>query len=304
MLPKAVLLLAVAAAAAGQQNIPSIGDMAQGPAKFSSNPLIAEGDRMYSRRQEGRVGARAAAGPINKAISAYEEASSDPLFVEARWKLVRALYFKGVYTGLDEDARRAVFQKARRVSEEAIGILTTSLEKRGVQGFVEMGPQALAGQFKDRSDAAPSYFWAAVAWGEWALSTGKLEAAKTGAADKIRDYSLTVIGIDPAFEEGGGYRIMGRLNDEAPWIPFLTGWVSRADAIKYLRLANQEDPGNFANRHFLAEALHTGDAKEKAEAIALEEALVRDSPSPAHLVEDIKTQDDARRNLGVWKKAG
>ena len=302
VMTRALLLLSMAAGAAAQ-HVPSISDRSLGPQKFQANPLVAEGDRMYSRRQEGRVGAKASAGPINQAILAYEEASRDPDFIEARWKLVRALYFKGAYTGLDPDSRKAVFQKARRVSEEAIGILHKSLEKRGVKGLLEYGPNVLAGHFQDRSDAAPTFFWAAVAWGEWALAEGKLEAARTGAAETIRDYALTVIGIDPAFEEGGGYRILGRLHDQAPWIPFVTGWVSRDEAVKALRLAVQQDKRNFANRHFLAEALYRGDAREKAEAISLEEALVADAPSPQHLIEEVKTQDDARQNLAAWKKA-
>jgi hypothetical protein len=302
LLTRVLLLLSVAAGAAAQ-HVPSISDRSLGPQKFAANPLVAEGDRMYSRRQEGRVGAKASPGPINQAIAAYEEAARDPDFVEARWKLVRALYFKGAYTGLDEDSRKAVFQKARRVAEEAIGILEKSLENRGIKGFLEAGPQALAGHFQDRSDAAPTFFWAAVAWGEWALSEGKLEAARTGAAEKIRDYALTVVGIDPVFEEGGGYRILGRLHDQAPWIPLVTGWVSREEALKALRLAMQQDSRNFANRHFLAEALHRGDAREKTEAISLEEALVADAPSPQHLIEEIKTQEDARQNLAAWKKA-
>ena len=258
---------------------------------------------MYARRQQGRVGARASAGTISEAIAAYEQAARAPDQVEARWKLVRALYFKGVYTGLDESGRKAVFQKAKRVADEAIEILGKSLDQRGVTGMVTIGPEWLAGHLKDRSNAAPAYFWASVVWGEWALSSGKLEAARTGTADKIRDYSLTVIGIDPAFEEGGGYRVLGRLNDQAPWIPFITGWVSHADAIKCLRLAMRVSNRNFVNRHFLAEALYRGDAKDRAEAIALEEGLLKDSPSPQHLVEELKIQDDARQNLSAWKKA-
>jgi hypothetical protein len=299
----AALLLTLAAAAAAQQN-PSVGDRPPGPQRFASNPLVAEGDRMYARRQEGRAGAKASPGPINRAIASYDQATRDPDFTEARWKLLRALYFKGAYTGLDEESRKAVFQKARRIAEETVGILERSLEQRGLKGLIEAGPQVLAGGLKDRSDAAPVYFWSAVVWGEWALSTGKLEAARTGAADKIRDYALTVIGIDPEFEEGGGYRIVGRLNDQAPWIPFITDWASRDEALKYLRLAMQVDSRNFVNRHFLAEALHRGgDEKDRAEAIALEEGLLRDAPSPQHLVEELKIQEDARQNLVAWKKA-
>jgi hypothetical protein len=298
------LLFASAAASVFAQATtgPSLPDRTLVPGQLATNPLVVQADRLYLRRQDGRVGARASVGPINQAIALYEQATQAPDFVEARWKLVRALYFKGAYTGLDADSRKAVFVKARRIAEDAIGVLNRSLEQKGFKGLLDLGPEALAGKLKDRSDAAPTYFWAAVAWGEWALSMGKLEAAKTGAADKIRDYSLTVIGIDPQFEEGGGYRVFGRLNDEAPWIPFITGWVSRDEALKALRLAMQVDKRNFMNRHFLAEALHSGDAKERAEAVALEESIVSDSPSPLHLVEDLKTQEDARANLAAWKK--
>jgi hypothetical protein len=298
-------LAACAAATARAQPTTGTGlpDRTLIPYTQSSNPLVREGDRMYLRRQEGRVGGLASAGPINQAIALYDKATQAPDLVDARWKLARALYFKGAYTGLDADSRKAVFQKARRVSEEAIGILGRSLEQKGVKGILDLAPEALAGKLSDRTDSAPTYFWAAVSWGEWALSMGKIEAAKTGAADRIRDYALTVIGIDPEFEEGGGYRLLGRLNDEAPWIPFITGWVSREEAIRALRLAVQVNGRNFLNRHFLAEALYRGgEENEKAEAVKLEQSVVADSPSPLHLVEDLRTQDEARQNLAAWKK--
>ena len=295
----AALLIVLCAAAGAQQNPPQFTDRPQ----FGTNPLVSEGDSWYLKRQEGRVGLKASAGPINQAISLYDKATADPHYVEARWKLMRALYFKGVYTGLDEDSRKAVFEKARRIGDDAIAILDSSLEDRGIKGIVEYGPDFLAGNLKHRSDAAPTFYWAAVCLGQWALSMGKVEAARKGAADKIRDYGATVVGIDPEFEEGGGYRILGRLNDQAPWIPFITGWVSRDDAIKYLRQAMQITARNFANRHFLAEVLHRGDEKQQAEAVALEESIVADPPSPQRLVEDLSFQESARQNLAAWKKA-
>jgi len=297
--------LVAASPSSGQQSVQPPPDRSSYlPQAYSTNPLVKEGDQWYGRRQEGRVGAKANPGAINQAIAAYDKAAEDPGFVEARWKLVRALYFKGAYTGLDEDSRKAVFAKARRVAEDSIAILNRTMEEKGVKGLLDLTPELLAGKLKDRTEAAPVYFWASVAWGEWALSTGKFEAARTGAAEKIRDYALTVIGVDPEFEEGGGYRVVGRLNDQAPWIPFVTGWVSRDDALKYLRLAMSVDKRNFVNRHFLAEALHHGgDAKEVVEAIALEEGIVNDAPSPQYLVEELKIQEDARNNLAAWKKA-
>ena len=297
------VFLGLCAPRAGAQQPLGPSSVTDRPQQFSQNPLVAEADRMYLRRQEGRVGAKASSGPINRAIAGYDRATADPHYVEARWKLMRALYFKGSYTGLDDDSKKAVFEKAKRVGDEAIAILGASLEERGIRGYIEFGPDVLAGNLKDRSDAAPTYYWAAACWGQWALANGALEAARKGAADKIRDYGLTVIGVDPEFEEGGGYRIVGRLHDQAPWIPFITGWVSRDEALKYLRLANQVNARNFANRHFLAETLHRGDAKEQSEAVAIEEALIADAPSPQRLVEELSMQDLARASLAAWKKA-
>ncbi|MGE5412868.1 MAG: hypothetical protein ACM3NW_01740 [Syntrophomonadaceae bacterium] len=296
----AVVLAAACAAARAQQNPPSFTNQ---PQLGATNPLVAQGDAWYLKRQDGRVGVKASPGPINQAIALYDKATADPHYVEARWKLMRALYFKGVYTGLDDDSRKAVFEKARRIGDDAITILDSSLEDRGIKGIVEYGPEFLAGNLKHRSDAAPTFYWASTCYGQWALSVGKIEAARKGVADKIRDWGATVVGIDPDFEDGGGYRILGRLNDQAPWIPFVTGWVSRDDALKYLRLALQINARNFANRHFLAEALHRGDEKEQAEAVALEESIVADRPSPQRLVEDLTFQEDARQNLAAWKKA-
>jgi tetratricopeptide (TPR) repeat protein len=300
----AALLVLFCAVAPAQQNPPpgqpAVSELAP---QYGQNPLVSEGDRWYLRRQEGRVGLKASAGPINQAIALYDKATADPHYVEARWKLMRALYFKGVYTGLDEEARKAVFEKARRIADDSIVILDSSVEDRGIKGMVEAGPEFLAGNLKQRGDAAPSFYWASTCYGQWALSVGAVESARKGVADKIRDWGATVVAINPEFEEGGGYRILGRLNDQAPWIPFVTGWVSREDAIKYLRLAIGINARNFANRHFLAEALHRGDEKQQAEALELEEGIAADSPSPQRLVEDLTFQEAARQNLAAWKKA-
>jgi len=131
---------------------------------------------------------------------------------------------------------------------------------------------------------------------------GKWKAARAGAAEKIRDDAAAVVALDPEFEEGGGYRILGRLHAQAPRIPFLTGWVSREEALLNLRLAAKVNARNFVNRHFLSEALAEGSRAERAEAVRIARALVADAPSPTHLVEELKIQEDARRNLAKWSR--
>jgi hypothetical protein len=281
------LLVPAAGLAQPQQGV----NPQEGVRPSAQNPLVIDGDNHYARRQDGRVGAQANSREIMQAIAAYDEAAQAPDNAESRWKLARALYFRGSYTGLDQASRTAVFDKARRRGDEAVAIV----ERRA--------RNPLPFDAKKDPDAAPSYFWAAVVWGQWALASGKLEAAKTGAADKIRDYATAVIGLDPDFEDGGGYRVLGRLHDQSPWIPFVTGWVSREEAVKNLRLAMKVAPKSIINRIFMAEVLWSGSAEEKAEAIQLAESVAADAPSPTRIVEELKLQEDARADLRKWKAA-
>jgi tetratricopeptide (TPR) repeat protein len=269
----------------------------------SQNPLITEADTHYARRQDGRVGARANPREIAQAIAGYDRAAEAPDNAETRWKLARALYFQAAYTGQDTDSQEAIYDKARRAGEEAIRILERRARNRGaLTSFEGRSPADVAAAVVSDRDALPTFFWTGVAWGQWALVSGKMKAARTGAAEKIRDYASIVIALDPEFEEGGGYRILGRLHHQAPKIPFLTFWVSRDKALENLRRAVAVNERNFVNRHFLAEVLADGGPAERAEAVRIEESLAADAPSPGHLVEDLSTQEEARKNLANWKK--
>jgi tetratricopeptide (TPR) repeat protein len=268
----------------------------------SVNPIMAEGDAHYGKRQESRAAAVGNQREILLAIAAYDKASAAPDSAEARWKLARALYFQGAYTGLTEDAQKAVFEKARKFGDDAIRMVEGRVKRRGGAPFEGRPAADIAADVRSDQDAAPAFFWAAVGWGQWALVSGKIQAVKTGAAEKVRDYAEIVVAIDPEFENGGGYRILGRLHHQAPSIPFLTGWISREKAVENLRKAVAIGPRDFINRHFLAEVLADGNSAEKAEAIRIEEEIVADSPSPGHLVEDVHIMIEARKNLAKWKK--
>lgn len=275
---------------------------------FSCGPLssveaiLRGADAHYARRAEGNADARADPREISLAIAAYEQAGRDPESAEARWKLAKALYFLGSYTALDARAQKFLFERARKAGEEAITVLSRRVQASGSRDPRALTPREAASALSADADAAPSYFWTAVAWGKWALAVGKLEAARAGAAPKVRDYALTVVALDPVFEEGGGYRMLGRLHDQAPRIPFLTGWVSPREAVKNLRLAVAVNAHNFVNRHFLAQALARRGPAERFEAIAIEEELLAEAASPDHLVEELGIQDEAKRNLATWRK--
>lgn len=287
----AVFLLGAAAAALGfEEKVSS--------AQESASSVLAAADRHYAARHDGRTGARADPREISESISLYERAAAkDREAPEARWKLARALYFLGSYTGLDETEQRAVFEKARSAGEESVRLVAA---RSGNADARKLSPAAAAALLRNDPDSRAAFFWTAVAWGQWSLASGKAEAARKGAARRIRDDCLTVVAMDPAFEEGGGYRILGRVHDQAPRIPLLTGWVSRAEGLRLLRLALAEAPRNFVNRQFLAEALARSGALE--EAVAIEEGLSSDRAGRDHLVEELTIQEVARKNLAAWRK--
>ena len=202
---------------------------------------VAAADAHYARRAEGRRGAVAEKGEIGEAIAGYTlGAARDPGDAAARWKLARALYFLGGYTGLDEKGQRDAFARGKTAGEEAIGILRRRVSADRASG-------SLASLLRGDPDGSAALFWSAVDWGQWGLVTGKMEAARQGVASRVRDYCLALIELDPGFEEGGGYRILGRLHDRAPRIPFVTGWVSRDEGVRYLKLAASAAPENLVN---------------------------------------------------------
>ncbi len=304
----AALLLLLAGVSRGEPVRASAASAGSGPPERVADPVpapdaaaadLADADSHYVRRDAGHVGSRADPREIVEAISGYERAAArDAESAEVRWKLARALYFFGTDTGADDSTRRTSYDRARRAGEDAIAIIA----RRRSPGARprELDPARAAALVRGDRDAAPAWFWTAVAWGEWALASGRVEAARRGAATRIRDDSATLIRIDPLFEEGGGHRILGRLHDQAPKIPFITGWVSRDEAIRNLRMAVEIAPSNLVNLHFLAEALaHRG---ELAEAARIEARVADAVPSARHLVEELAIQESARRNLATWKR--
>lgn len=282
---------------------------AEGPSEPGAPPeaRLQDADREWLRRAEGADGEVARPGPVESAIAGYRSVlAENPDATEPRWKLVRALHFRGRFCGARSEEQRRWFEEARRVANEGLRRLDR------LAGSIE-GGEAAAGAGKGgrrASDeasrllalrrvpgAAALYLWAAVAWGEWALAHGKLAAAMQGAAGKVRDLTQRSVALDPTVDEGGGYRILGRLHDDCPRIPFVTGWVSHRAGIAYLRSALALSPDNSVNQLFLAEALLRHEPGSAEEARRLLERSAAMEPHAAYLVEDRHFSGKARRRL-------
>lgn len=264
---------------------------------------IAAFDAAWARRAEGARGGTAREAAVAPALAAIRAAvAADPDSLAARWRLMRALYFLGEHATEGDSAKREVFDEGRKLGDATLDLIRRKAGAATGRDLSKASPVELVPHARALPDATPCFLWASVNWGKWALVFGKTAAARQGAAAKIRDYAAAVVRLDPAFDEGGGYRVLGRLHHQTPAIPFVTGWASRTEALKNLRLAVETAPKNFVNRLYLADAMYQYEKDRRAEAVRMLEALVAEAPSASLPVEDARAQEDARVLLAAWAK--
>jgi hypothetical protein len=259
----------------------------------------ADGDRHYANRAEGAVGGVAKPGPIDAAIAAYQRAvAQNPNDLEGHAKLLRAYRFKGAYVATSVDDKKKIYGTAKTAGEQALAAVARALASKGVKAdALEKTVAAAARQLPGVADV---YLWDAINWGEWALAYGKLAAARQGAADRIKRGATIAQLANPALEDGAPSRVLGRLHDQTPRIPFITGWASGKEALRFLEESRKHDPSNKLTALFLAEAMVSNDAKTKPQAVQMLRTIISAPNHPQYTVEDEAAVADAKALLKKW----
>ncbi len=258
------------------------------------------GDAHYRRRSDARHGDVADSREIDAALDAYEAAmKKNRGDRNVKWKYLRATYFKAEYTGLPAARRASLYERAIPIADDAVGDERRRAAQKtgGAPSTVE--PAEIGKALTGDTTAGETFFWNSVTWGQWALVHGKVSAVRQGVAGRIRDDARITIAIDPKLEDGGGYRVLGRLHAVSPKVIFFTGWVDREEGLRNLHRALDVAPGNLVNKFFLAEAMQEF-TEDKAAAVDLLKEVVAATPHPDHLIEDARIQADAQRDLQKW----
>jgi tetratricopeptide (TPR) repeat protein len=262
---------------------------------------IPEGDQQWAERAEGQTNGHARPEHVNAAIADYQRAvAADPNNLEAHWKLLRALRFKGAYVATTNDEKKDIYGQAKVAGEAAIALVNRKLHDRGVNEPENADEPKVAEVGKTIPGAGETYLWDAINWGEWALAYGKMAAARQGAADRIRREAMIANLIDPRLEGGSPSRVLGRLYNQTPRIPFITGWASDKEAVKFLNDSMKVDPTNKITIVFLAEAMVANDGKTKSEAVQMLKNAVNAPIDPNYLVEQTAALNDAKNLLRRW----
>ena len=120
---------------------------------------------------------------------------------------------------------------------------------------------------------------------------GIFKAAREGVADIMREQSNKIILLDPEYEDGGGYFMLGAVHYKSPYIPFLLSWPDIDLAIKYLELSVKTGKATLNQKNYLAQAYHkSGDSKK---ARALLNDVISSNSRTSHIVEDLNDIDEA-----------
>ena len=235
----------------------------------SAKADINEGVEYYQKRQEGSKGRLASVENINKAIEEFSSVLLSPEFEkDAALYLLKSYYYKAEFAIQNTKDKKKIFNQGKALGEKYIGKYPDSPEFR---------------------------YWYLVNLGSWAQVYGILTAAREGVSDLMKTHSEKIIELDPEYQNGGGYFMLGAVHFKSPYIPFLLSWPDNDDAIKYLQLSVDTGNAEMNQKNFLAQAL-SKDGRDKKARSLLEEVL-NTEPRTTTLVEDLDDIEEARQLL-------
>ena len=116
----------------------------------------------------------------------------------------------------------------------------------------------------------------------------------------MKYHSEKIISLNPEYENGAGYLLLGAVHYKAPYIPFILSWPNNKEAIKYLQLAYNTGNVEIAQMVYLSQALHKG--KRKDEAIILIDKAMNIVPSNDNYASDWEWIKKAKNISKSYKK--
>ena len=234
---------------------------------------LEKGITYYNQRLEGSVKGSAKPEPITNAISHFQYALKNTVTeTDAALYLLKSYYFRGKYVHKDKEKQKLDFSKGKELGEKYI---------------------------KKYPDSVPFQFWYLVNLGSWSEVYGIITAAREGVADLMKKYSKIIISLDPEYENGGGYFMLGAVHFKSPYIPFFLSWPDNNKAITYLTKAltiGEETPNQ---KVYLAQALYKDGQKNRAIDILREVANMQ--PSKEEIVRDWEQIELAEELLSEYR---
>ena len=234
---------------------------------------LEKGITLYNQRLEGSVKSSAKPEPITNAISHFQYAlKNSATETDAELYLLKSYYFRGKYVHKNKEKQKADFSEGKNLGERYI---------------------------KKYPDSAPFRYWYLVNLGSWSEVYGIITAARKGVADLMREHSEIIISLDPEYENGGGYFMLGAVHFKSPYIPFFLSWPDNSDAIKYLTKALNIGEATPNQKVYLAQALYKDGQKNRA--IDMLKEVANMQPSEKGTVKDWEQIELAEQLLSEYR---
>jgi hypothetical protein len=234
---------------------------------------LEKGIASFNQRFEGSIKNSAKPEPITNAINHFLDAlKNSATETDAELYLLQSYYFRGKYVHKNKEQQKTDFSKGKNLGEKCI---------------------------KKYSDSAPFRYWYLVNLGSWSEVYGIITAAREGVADLMKEHSEIIISLDPEYENGGGYFMLGAVHFKSPYIPFFLSWPDNDKAITYLTKAltiGEETPNQ---KVYLSQALYRDGQKKRAIEILKDVASM--TPSTSEIVRDWEQIELAEQLLSEYR---
>jgi len=231
-----------------------------------------EGVAYYNGRAEGANGLVPNADNISKAIKVFESLqepyNTSTADLNASIYLIKSYYFMAQYVAKGNDDKLLYFELAKDLSERYIYKYPESVEV---------------------------LYWNLATISNWAKLLGVRQISQLGAADNYRDKAVDVIVMDPSYEDGGGYFLLGAVYFTAPYIPLMINWPDDNKAVKYFKRAVETGRSTPLQMIYLAKALIETDKLDEAKVVL--ENLMMITPSEMNFIEDSHYITEAKN---IW----
>ena len=227
-----------------------------------------DGIDFYNKRGDDNAYLVPNSDNINKAISIFESHLNSKNDKLAGIYLIKSYYYMAQYVSQEKNDKIFYFDLAMTKAKEYIYKYPESVDM---------------------------LYWYLASMSNWAKTVGLRSITKMGGGDEFRDKAVDVIILDPEYENGGGYFLLGAVYFTAPYIPLISTWPDNTKAVKYFRKAVETGSATPLQQIYLAKAL----IKEKLidEARLVLKDISKLTPNEDNFIEDATYIEEANMLL-------
>ncbi len=237
---------------------------------FSQKPTFQDGIDYYNDRSEHSIGTVTDDQNILKAIKIFEAQLNSSNDLEAAIYLIKSYYYMAQYVLRDNDDKRLYFELAKDLSET----------------YIDKYP-----------DSVEILYWNLANMSNWAKLVGLRAISKLGGAEEYRERAMDIIIMDPEYQDGGGYFLLGAVYYTAPNIPIFLTWPDNDKAIKYFTKSVATGDATPLQLLYLSKALIDGEYFDEAKGYLSK--LISLEPNPINYIEDLHYIIEAK---AIWDK--